>query len=50
MLDLVLVFRIILIAITSLFLFVSLSNEEKNKYDWGVIIYLLVIIIYVIFR
>lgn len=50
MLDLILIFRIILAVITALFLFGALLNNEKNKWDWEIIIYLLVILIYVIMR
>ena len=50
MLDLVLVVRIVLIALTGFHDKGAIMNEEKNKWDWYVIIYLAVILVYMIMR
>lgn len=50
MLDLVLVLRIMLVLITGVVIFSALLNEEKNKSDWVVIIYLLSVFVYVVMR
>lgn len=50
MLDLILVYRIILVAITGIVIFSALLNEEKSKSDWYIILYLLSIFIYVVMR
>jgi len=50
MLDLVLAVRIILIAITSVLVFGALISDKKNKGDWQVIAYLIIILIYIILR
>lgn len=50
MLSLVLVLRIILIVFTLIILLGALAKENKDKWDWQVIVYLAIIIAYIIAR